>query len=310
MTFFFAEPITQTRYQWASVCMKLSNPRFLLAGILVCAWLTGASACLPAQRKSNYWSVAANGQRSAVYSRINNYVQFGRVALGAQERVVAAYEAAQHQIAPTREPIVYQSTLPAGVTVRDGLVEISKDAPYEAVGRFEVGYFWESEGLMANIVGLPKEPEIAPDLRRLAAVIAADVLIVEIATLTLRNGEKRVSHVKGFALKDTSGGLGVKTHTAVAPPPTQRVRLRYTPPAGCPTTDEVSDDIAAQLGYSPWDANGDAVAISVTSERGAYFVGLVMPGSTARTFSAATCAEAIAAARAALLVYLSGAPST
>src|SRR5688500_9828335 len=110
--------------------------------LLLAILLVGACAGL--LRKDNYYSVKPDGPRSQIYSSVNQYTSYGPGGLGAQSKVAAAYEDAQHAPPPPIDVEVFNASLPPGVTLESGVVKIDKDAPYESVGRFEIGYWLDS----------------------------------------------------------------------------------------------------------------------------------------------------------------------
>lgn len=142
-------------------------------------------ACHP-----GYYSISSDGTRSAKYSRINEYTEYGLDGLGAQAKVARVYEAAQHAPPPNIDVEIYNATLPAGVTITSDIVHIDDNAPYEGVGRFEIGY-WRSAA--------PDDGQIGDDLKRLAAATNSNVAIVTIVHWD--HGDTRVDHVKGLLLR-------------------------------------------------------------------------------------------------------------
>src|SRR6185503_9300587 len=93
------------------------------------------------KREANYYSINADGSRSEKYSRVNQWSTFGAGGLGAQSAIAAAYEDAQHAPPPANAVEIFNAALPPGVTLDHGTVKIDKAAPYEAIGRYEIGYW-------------------------------------------------------------------------------------------------------------------------------------------------------------------------
>lgn len=161
-------------------------------GTLRLAWIAvgavvACSACSPYR---SYWSVGPDGSRSRRYSQINSYAAFGPGGLGEHDRVKTAYAAAQREPPPDVEIEVYNASTPEGVVVDDSVVRVEPGAPYELVGRFEIGY---------RLDYAPREAEIEQDLRRLAAITGGTVFIVEIAHM--RTTTPRVAYFTGVVLR-------------------------------------------------------------------------------------------------------------
>jgi hypothetical protein len=250
------------------------------------------AACTPGiygapVREPNYYSINHDGSRSDVYSRINEWSSYGTHGLGAQAAISAAYEQAQHAPAPANTVEIWNSSLPPGVTLEQGGVKVDASAPYELVGRFEIGY-WKSSA--------PHETAIEPDLHRLAAVTQSDTVVVEIQRVD--HGDDRVDHMVGIVLK--------KRAVASAPPHREHVRahLVYEATAGCPDAGEFADDVSARLGYSPWQDDAPAVHASISATRGRFHATVSRAGTAPRTLDAATCKSVTDAAVAAVVVEL------
>lgn len=247
--------------------------------------LVGLGACTPGiyrapVRQPNYYSVNADGSRSEKYSRVNQWSSYGTNGLGAQTKIAAAYEDAQHAPAPDIAVDVYNAALPPGVSLEDGTVKIAKDAPYEAVGRFEVGY-WAASA--------PRESEIEEDLRRLAAVTGANTVVVEVQRVG--HADDHVRHMNGIVLRKRGDAASRGAAAMSAPRPRAHAQLVYRASGpGCLSQDEFADEVSAKLGYSPWRASAKA-RLHTEIERGddTYHARISMPGATAKQLHAATC---------------------
>jgi len=147
-------------------------------------------------RKANYYSINHDGSRSDSYSHINEYTSYGPDGLGQQQAISTAYEDAQHAPAPQLDVEIFNASLPPGVKLTGGVLEIDKEAPYEAVGRFEIGYWLESA---------PQETEVKDDLLRLASVTHTNVIVVEVDHVT--HADPRVNHLVGVVLRKVANGI-------------------------------------------------------------------------------------------------------
>jgi hypothetical protein len=205
---------------------------------LICA----LAACGP-RRQPNFYSIDATGTRSQKYSRINEYTSYTPGDLGAQAKISAAYEDAQHTPPPKRPVTILDSSLPEGITATGGSFEIAKDAPYAAVGRYEIGYWLDSA---------PSDDGIREDLERLAAVTTSDVVVVQ--TQHVAHADPRVIYMTGILLRNRAASSA----TPATPPTPAKARataqLVYQAAAGCLSADQFADEISARLGYSPWVA--------------------------------------------------------
>jgi len=161
-------------------------------------------------REVNYYSINADGTKSETYSRMNEWSTYGTRGLGAQATMAAAYEKAQHAPPPGNQIEIYNASLPPGVTIEHGVVKITGGAPYEAIGRFSIGY-WQASA--------PHEAEIEPDLHRLASVAGGDAIVVEVQRRD--RADDRVQYLLGLVLRkrtaDAAAGpaepAAVSTHT-------------------------------------------------------------------------------------------------
>lgn len=250
---------------------------------LVVAIVTVA-ACTPGiyrapVRQPNYYSINADGSRSEKYSRINQWSSYGTNGLGAQSKIAAAYEDAQHAPAPSVPVEVYNASLPPGVSLEHGTVKIEKDAPYEAVGRFEIGYWTQSA---------PRETEIEDDLRRLAAVTQGTTVVVEVQRVD--HADDRVQYVNGIVLRKR-GAAAAPARTARTPRPRTHARLVYKASGqGCLSHDEFADEVSAKLGYSPWQASADKTLYTeIRRGDGDYRATISVPGAEPKQLSGATC---------------------
>lgn len=257
--------------------------------------LSAAATACGLGRQPNYYSINADGTRSETYSRINEWTSYGTRGLGAQSAIAAAYEQAQHAPPPDNRVEIYNASLPPGVTLEHGTVKIDKDAPYVAVGRFEIGYWKDSA---------PREAAIAPDLHRLAHVTQGDTIVVEIQRFD--HADDRVSYMSGLVLQrrelvtadpsvaapaqPTVGGLGARRSHAQA-------RLVYQATgAGCLTEDELADEVSAKLGYSPWQASAPAVRIEIRRDKTGYHATVSLPDRAPKSLRGDSCKAVIDAA--------------
>lgn len=254
------------------------------------------AACTPGiyrapVRQPSYYSVTADGKRSDTYSRINEWSSYGTHGLGAQATIAAAYEQAEHARPPENHIEIYNASLPPGVTLEHGTVQIDKTAPYEAVGRFEIGY-WKSSA--------PHETEIEPDLHRLASVAAGDTIVVEVQRFD--HADDRVQYMVGLVLRK-------RDVAAAAPAPARReharARLVYTASGpGCLSEAEFADEVSAKLGYSPWQPDGPALRTEIRRDNATYHATLSLAGAAPKQLSGATCRAVIDAAVTVVVVEL------
>lgn len=276
------------RYPWVSVVVVAG----LLASVV-------PSGCAGLARKSNYYSINQDGTRSTKYSRINQYTAYG-AAIGAQAQVAAAYEEAQHAPAPSINVEVLNAQLPHGVTLENGAISIAPDAGLEAIGRFELGYWLDSA---------PPESEVLEDLHRLAQVLGATTLSVEIDHVA--HGDPRVNYIVGIALRRTDAGVATAPAlTGAAPPSTTggpvTAVLRYqAPPRSCLASDEIADEISARLGYSPWHPSvGMAIAIEIEPAADGFRGSVTIGDNSPRPISGRSCTATTGAAVAIVLAAL------
>jgi hypothetical protein len=256
-------------------------------------------ACAPAPeiyrapvRQQSYYSVNADGSASTRYSRIDEWSAYS--TLGAQASIAAAYEQAQHAPPPVNHVDIYNASLPPGVTLEHGALKIDKDAPFDAIGRFEIGYQRSSA---------PLENEIEPDLHRLAQVAQGDTIVVEVQRLD--RADDHVDSMVGLVLRKRDAAA----RTGSAPTPRQREHARahlvYTASgAGCPSADEFADEVSAKLGYSPWQVNGPVLRADIQRGNDAYHAKLSFPTSAPRSLTGASCRAVINAAIIAVTVEL------
>ena len=252
------------------------------------------------KREPNYYSINADGSRSDKYSRINQWSSFGTHGLGAQSAVAAAYEAAQHAPAPATAIDIFNASLPPGVTLESGTVKIAKDAPYEAIGRFELGY-WKSSA--------PRETEIEEDLRRLATVAHGDTLVVEVSLFD--HADDRVQYVAGLVLRKRRD---VAAPSAGPKPAVERsraqARLVYKASGGgCMNEAEFADEISAKLGYSPWQANAtQTLRADIGRSETGYRATITIAGAEPKQLTGATCRTLLDAVVTVVVIQLDGAP--
>ncbi|MDQ3341741.1 MAG: hypothetical protein M4D80_41870 [Myxococcota bacterium] len=236
-------------------------------------------ACTPSiyrapVRQPNYYSINVDGSRSEKYSRVNQWSSYGTSGLGAQPKIAAAYEAAQHAAAPSVDVTVYNASLPTGVSLEHGVVKIATDAPYTAIGRFEIGY-WAASA--------PREHELDEDLRRLAAVTHGDTIVVEVQRIG--HADDRVQYMNGIVLRKT-GTTTTATSRARA-----EARLVYKANGlGCLSADEFADEVSAKLGYSPWRESAQrTLHAELAHADGSYRAVISVAGAASKQLSATTC---------------------
>lgn len=288
--------------------------------LLPVALSTGCFAFLP-RAKPSYYSVGADGVRSPRYARVNEYTSFE--GLGEQARISAAFEEAEHAPPPARDVEIFNASLPPGARLDGGLLHFDPGSPYEAVGRYELGYWYES---------WPREAQVRDDLVRLASVTETDAVVVEVHRVA--HGDPRVTYMTGFVLRrrpDGSRGGAVeqgaqasaaraaaggpaKTGGRPAPRPQTRAALAYAGPRGCLTAEEFADEVSARLGYSPWQP-GAPTRVEVTIEAAApvqghgragapAFRAMVGDGAARRALEGGSCRAVTDAAVAAIVVRL------
>lgn len=243
-----------------------------------------AGACTPAifrapVRQPNYYSINADGSRSEKYSRVNQWSSYGTSGLGAQSKIAAAYEDAQHAAAPAVDVAVYNASLPPGVSLEHGTVKIAPDAPYEAVGRFEIGYWTASA---------PREHELEDDLRRLASVTHGDTIVVEVQRVD--HADDRVQYMNGIVLRKR-GAVAATPPAPAAPRARAEARLVYKASGqGCLSEDEFADEVSAKLGYSPWRTSAArTLHAELARGEGDYRATISVAGASPKQLSAATC---------------------
>jgi hypothetical protein len=259
-----------------------------------------ATACAGLARKDNYYSVNADGSRSQKYSRVNQYTAYGQGGLGAQSTIAAAYEQAQHAPAPAIPIEVFNASLPAGVTIDQGAIQIAKDAPYESVGRYEIGYWLDSA---------PQESEVEDDLKRLAAVTESNVVVVEVTRVG--HGDTRVNYLSGILLRKRGPSAAPGALAKGEPASTDRVRAKArlvyaAKPRGCLTQAELSDEISAKLGYSPWVESDVAstLRLDIVQQAGKFVATVVLADGARKELSGATCKTVTDAAISVVVVQL------
>ena len=257
------------------------------------------AACAPGifrapVRQPNYYSINTDGSKSDTYSRINEWSSYGTHGLGAQSQMSAAYEQAQHAPPPDNHVDIFNASLPAGVTLTNGTVKIDKDAPYEAVGRFEIGY-WKSSA--------PRETQVEPDLHRLAQVAQADTIVVEIQRFD--HADDRVEFMVGLVLRKRDGAPAPAT-TASAPAHHEhaQAKLVYKSAPGCLSADEFADEVSAKLGYSPWQAAAPALRTEIGRSKGGYYAKVSLPGADPKSLSGDSCKAVVDAAVTVVVVEL------
>ena len=265
---------------------------------------TALVACTPGifrapVHQPNYYSINRDGSKSDTYSRINEWSSYGTHALGAQSTIAAAYEQAQHAPPPDNQVDIYNASLPAGVTLDRGTVKIDKDAPYEAVGRFEIGY-WKSSA--------PREAYVEPDLHRLAQVAQGDTIVVEIQRFD--HADDRVEYMVGLVLRKRAASPAPPALTAAHAPGHRaraQARLVYKAPgAGCLGEDDFADEVSAKLGYSPWQVSGRLVRTEISRGKDGYLAKVALPGAPPKSLTARSCRAVVDAAVMVVVVELDG----
>lgn len=242
--------------------------------------LLALAACAPPPPLQNTWvhapdyySVNADGTRSARYSRVDAYTAFGTSALGAQAVIAPAYERAQHAPPPARELVVFDAELPPGITVDGATMNVDPRAPYEPIGRFDVSYV---------LAAAPEERDIVDDLQRLAQVAAGDAVVIVVQHVGA--ADARVRAVEGFVLRRRAP-VAHATHAH-----RQTARLDYTAAPECPSGDQIARAIAARLGYSPWAAAAPTTLHAEIAKDGRGFAASLRVGDArVRHLSAGTC---------------------
>jgi len=264
--------------------------------------VTASTACADFGRKSNYYSVNADGTRSKKYSRVNQYTSYGTGGLGAQAKVAAAYEEAQHAPAPSIDVQVLNAALPVGVTLEGGTIKIAPDAPFEAIGRFEVAYWLSSA---------PQETEVEDDLKRLASVTRSNVVVVEVTRMG--HGDPRVNFLSGILLR--KGGAPGSQPTAGVEQPARagarsKARLVYAAKAvGCLSESEFADEVSARLGYSPWvDDSAIEIHTELVANGKAFRATVKLADGTKKTLTGVTCKVLTDAVISAVVVQLDSSP--
>jgi hypothetical protein len=267
---------------------------------LVCLALVVVPACHP-----GYYSVNPDGSRTDRYSRINEYTSYEPNGLGQQEHVAKAYGEAQHAPPPKLDVEILNATLPPGVTIDGRTLKISDTAPYDGVGTFEIGY-WRSSA--------PVETEIGDDMKRLAAITHADIVVVEVTRKD--HADPHVDHVNGVLLRKHPRATGAPVPQTAAPPPARTgatphavARLRYRAADGCLTPGELADEISARLGYSPWSDDAPAeLSIEVASAGEAFTARVRLASGETKQLTGASCKALTDAVIAAVVVLLDPAP--
>ncbi len=256
--------------------------------------LVAVAACTPAiyrapVRQANYYSINADGSRSTKYSRINQWSSYGTNALGAQSKVASAYEDAQHAAPPRNDVEIYNASLPPGITLEGGAFTIAPDAPFEAVGKFEIGYWTETA---------PREGEIEDDLRRLAAVTRGSTIIVEVRRVD--HADDRVQHMAGIVLKARTPSTPAVSRARA------NARLIYEARGkGLPSEDEFADEVSAKLGYSPWQAAATTTLhAALLCRDGAFRATISVPGAAPKQLTGDTCKKLTDAAITVVAVQL------
>jgi hypothetical protein len=259
--------------------------------IILCVVMTACGL----GRQPNYYSISPDGTRSQRYSRVNESSAYGTGGLGAQKTISDAYEKAEHAAPPALDVKIYNASLPPGVTLGDGVVKIDKDAPYEAVGRFEIGYWLDSA---------PNEPDVKDDLVRLASVTGGSTVVVEVQHPN--HADPRVQYMVGFILR----ARAVEAAAPQAARPHVRAKLSYEASArGCLSVGEFADEVSARLGYSPWAADAPlSLGARIIEQGGTFKATITSPRGAPKQLTGATCRTVTDAAVAVLVVRLDETP--
>jgi hypothetical protein len=255
-----------------------------------------STACGGLMRKSNYYSINPDGSRSQKYSRVNEYSAYGTQGLGAQQTISDAYEKAQHAPPPQRDVKIFNSSLPAGVKLADGVIQVDKDADFDAVGRFEIGYWLDSA---------PNETDVKDDITRLAQVTDTDAVVVEVQHVT--HGDPRVNYLVGFVMRHKLQMLSDRpAPTAAVVKKHVKAKLEYVTTArGCMSRGEFADEVSARLGYSPWVKDAELeLSANIVEQAGSFKATIRSPKSEPKQLTGATCRNVTDAAIAVLVVRL------
>lgn len=246
-------------------------------------------------RQPNYYSIRPDGSRSEIYSRINEFASYERDGLGRQAQVAAAYEEAQHAPPPAKQVEIFNASLPPGVKVNGGAIEIEPGTPLAGVGRFEIGYWLSSA---------PPETDVGDDLKRLATVTNADVVVVEVQRVA--HGDPRVNYLHGILLRRTAPDVATTTPLPPVARPRVKAQLVYQVNArGCLSAGEFADEISAKLGYSPWvDASSNTLRTEIVERGGAYRATIRVPSGVSKEVAGASCRAVTDAAISAIVVRL------
>jgi hypothetical protein len=246
-------------------------------------------------RQPNYYSIRPDGSRSEVYSRINEYASYETGGLGRQAAVAAAYEEAQHAPPPAKDVEIFNASLPPGVKATGGGIEIQPGTPLAGVGRFEIGYWLSSA---------PPETEVGDDLKRLAAVTNADVVVVEVQRV--KHGDPRVNHLNGVLLRRVAQPTVVVSPVPPVVRPRVTAQLVYQANArGCLSAGEFADEVSARLGYSPWvDASANTLHTEIVEQGGTYRATIRVPSGASKEVAGASCRAVTDAAISAIVVRL------
>ena len=257
------------------------------------------SGCIFPRRQSNYYSINSDGSRSQRYARVNEYTSYHGV--GQQAAIAQAFDAAEHAPPPKLEIEVFNSSLPPGITLEGSSFKIDPQAPYEAVGQYELGYWLDSA---------PDESQIQDDLVRLASVTQATTVVVQVQRVA--HGDPRVEFLSGILLRKHEVATAAPVHTAALAPAHKarthkQVALVYRASArGCLSADEFADEVSAKLGYSPWvPATGAPTTLSATlAASGQVVHATIALDADRQELTGATCKLATDAAISAILVRL------
>lgn len=128
-------------------------------------------------------------------TRVNSYTPFGQFQPGESERVSHEYTASLLKPAPDWKVTILNASLPPGMAVVNGNVVVSPNAPFELLGRFELGFRLDDSA--------PTQSQLPDYLKRFARAANADTLVVEIEPR--QDKPDKVEVVSGYALRLKTG---------------------------------------------------------------------------------------------------------
>lgn len=256
-----------------------------LFALLLCASAVGSSGCF----FSNY-RLARNqdGSNSGRLSRLVTYADAEADTFGKGRDVPGLYLAALRQTPPKIDIKVFNSSLPAGVHLNDGVLSVDPGVPLVVVGRFEIDY---------SCIQLPDDVGIRDDLARLASVTSADTAIIEVRE-TRPYANCVDASVAGFVLRSTADAAQAQSVTELSGAtdtssgvPRALASLTYAPaPTGCLSADEFADEVSAKLGYVPWTKAGEhRLAVAFAKTKDGYQGTVTLNDGRAKQVAGPTC---------------------